>query len=70
MTKIYFLYDIHMSAQEKITGVAITAKEMNQAAERAIETYREKVKKESGGTISRSRAIVAILERSDYAPKA
>ena len=59
-----------MSTLEKVSGVAITAKEMNLAAEKAIETYREKVRQENGGTISRARAIVAILERSDYAQKA
>jgi exopolyphosphatase/pppGpp-phosphohydrolase len=56
-----------MNDSEKITGVAITAKEMNEAAEKAIQNYREKVRKENGGSISRAKAIVAILERSDFA---
>jgi len=56
-----------MNTKEKLSGVAITAKEMNEAAEKAIENYREKVRKENGGSISRAKAIVAILERSDFA---
>lgn len=51
--------------QEKITGVAVTADEMTEVANLAIANYQEEVKK-TGGTISRSRAIVAILERSQY----
>lgn len=56
-----------MKQDEKITGIAITAKEMTPTVEKAIENYREMVKRETGGTISRSRAVVALLERTDYA---
>lgn len=59
-----------MKTLEKIAGVAITAKDMNAQAEKAIANYREKVRRENGGSISRARAIVAILEKSDYAPVA
>lgn len=60
-----------MKAQEKnsaaVPGVSVPAKEMSEAAEKAIASYQTYVENETGGSISKSRAIVAILERSEFA---
>lgn len=67
-TNIQQSYGIHMKTLEKkLAGAAIPADEMTDGAELAITAYQERVLAETGGRVSKSRAIVAILERSEFA---
>jgi hypothetical protein len=58
-----------MKQAEKITGIVLTNKELSELANRAIENYRANVSKETGGNISRAKAVVAILERFNNAQR-
>ena len=58
-----------MKSIKKLNGVNVKDSDLTQMAENAIGNYQELVFKQSGGKISRARAIVKILEKSDYVLK-
>jgi tRNA pseudouridine-54 N-methylase len=52
-----------MAAVKEISGIAVTKSDLTEQAEKVIREYQRFVLRSTGATISRAKAVVAILER-------